>query len=100
MREGGLLVGGRIHEVVGLAVVIEVGHGLLVDVDVLHAISRVAGQFGDGSGPHVLDFDLGDHLPHCGLVEEDVDNLVQIAFVEEVIARAQFGDINHEKNLL
>ena len=82
-----LLVGFAVHEAEGLAGIVKELHDLLIDVDVFDAISGVAGEFDNRAGTEVLDFDFGDHLPHSGFVKEDVEDLIEIAFIDEVIAR-------------
>ena len=75
-------------------------HDLLVDVNILDPIAGVAGEFGDGTSAKVLDFDLGDHLSHRGFVEKDVDDAVEVSFVDEVIPGPQFGNVNHKMLLI
>src|SRR4029077_13192715 len=89
-----LLVVFRVHEVVVVAVVVEVLHVFLVHVDLLDRVGRAEAVLEHGSGAQVAELGLNEGAQVAGRAVLDAEHGVQIIVVLDDHAGAKLGGRN------
>jgi hypothetical protein len=87
----GLLVIGRVHEVVAVAIGVQELHLDFVNVDLLNRVRRTEAVLKHGTGAQVAQFGLDESTQVAGRAVFDAENGVQIIVVLDDHAGTQLG---------